>query len=97
MKSAMPCNRRQQSAIIGKGMQRQIAASGPQMQETEPWLSLEQIAQHVGVSTDTIHRWIRKRDMPAFKVGRLWKFKASKVDEWVQAGTSKPNSEEDEG
>lgn len=78
-------------------MQRQIVAPGPQMQETEPWLSLEQIAQHVGVSTDTIHRWIRKRDMPAFKVGRLWKFKASKVDEWVQAGTSTQTSEEDEG
>jgi hypothetical protein len=24
--------------------------------------------------------------MPAHKVGRLWKFKASQVDEWVQAG-----------
>jgi excisionase family DNA binding protein len=64
------------------------------MTETEPWLSLEQIAQHVGVSTDTIHRWIRLRDMPAHKVGRLWKFKVSQVDAWVRAGTSKQDSEE---
>ncbi len=24
----------------------------------EPWVSLEEIAEHLGVSTDTIHRWI---------------------------------------
>ncbi|WP_440131409.1 hypothetical protein [Canibacter zhuwentaonis] len=26
-----------------------------------------------------------KRDMPAYKVGRLWKFKLSEVDEWVRS------------
>jgi len=52
----------------------------------EPWFSLEQIAEHLGVSQDTVHRWIRGRKMPAHKVGHLWKFKVSQVDEWVQAG-----------
>lgn len=52
----------------------------------EPWVSLEGIAEHLGVSTDTIHRWIRNRKMPAHQVGRLWKFKISHVDKWVQAG-----------
>ena len=52
----------------------------------EPWVSLEDIGEHLGVSTDTVHRWIRNRKMPAHKVGRLWKFKISKVDEWVEAG-----------
>lgn len=52
----------------------------------EPWISLEDIAQHLGVSQDTVHRWIRNRDMPAHQVGRLWKFKVSQVDEWVQTG-----------
>lgn len=52
----------------------------------EPWLSLEEIAKHLGVSTDTVHRWIRSRRMPANKVGRLWKFKADEVDAWVRSG-----------
>lgn len=52
----------------------------------ETWVSLEEIAQHLGVSQDTVHRWIRLRALPAHKVGRLWKFKISQVDEWVQAG-----------
>ena len=50
----------------------------------EPWLSLENIARHLGVSQDTIHRWIRKRGMPAHQIGRLWKFKVSEVDDWVR-------------
>ena len=51
----------------------------------EPWVSLEDIAKQLGVSTDTVHRWIRNRKMPAHQVGRLWKFKISHVDKWVQA------------
>jgi len=56
------------------------------MMKPEPWVSLEEIAEHLGVSTDTVHRWIRKRKMPAHQVGRLWKFKISQVDKWVEAG-----------
>ena len=52
----------------------------------EPWVSLEDIALHLGVSQDSIHRWIRNRSMPAHQIGRLWKFKISEVDEWVRAG-----------
>jgi len=53
------------------------------MFEAERWYSLEEIADHLGVSKDTIHRWIRSRNMPAHKIGRLWKFKVSEVDRWV--------------
>ena len=53
--------------------------------KNEAWVSLEEIAVHIGVSKDTIHRWIRNREMPAHKVGRLWKFMVSEVDDWVRA------------
>ena len=49
----------------------------------EPWVSLEEIALHLGVSQDSIHRWIRKRSMPAHQICRLWKFNISQVDEMV--------------
>lgn len=58
----------------------------------EPWVSLEEIAQHLGVSQDTVHRWIRQRGMPAHKVGHFWKFKVSKVDAWVEAGKGEEES-----
>jgi len=52
----------------------------------EPWVSLEAIAEHLGVSTDTVHRWIRARKLPAHKAGRLWKFQIEEVNEWVRSG-----------
>lgn len=56
------------------------------MDQAEKWSSLEEIAEHLGVSKDTIYRWIAKKQMPAHKVGKLWKFKISEVDEWVTKG-----------
>jgi excisionase family DNA binding protein len=52
----------------------------------ERWLSVEEIAAHLGVNPDTIYKWIGRKKMPAHKLGRLWKFLASEVDQWVKAG-----------
>ncbi|MGZ3634331.1 MAG: helix-turn-helix domain-containing protein [Parachlamydiaceae bacterium] len=56
------------------------------MNETERWLSVEEIAAHLGLSKETIYRWLDKEKIPAHRVGRLWKFKASEVDQWVKKG-----------
>ncbi len=48
----------------------------------EKWVTLKEIQAYLGVGRDTILQWIEKREMPAYKVGRLWKFKYSEVDEW---------------
>lgn len=50
------------------------------------WFSVEEIAEYLGVSKDTIYAWINKRSMPAHRIGRLWKFKTDEVDEWVRSG-----------
>jgi len=55
-----------------------------EVQMIEPWLSVENIAEHLGVTRDSIYRWIDAKGLPAHKIGRLWKFKASEVDEWVR-------------
>ncbi len=52
----------------------------------EPWVNLEAVAEHLAVSTDTVRRWIREREMPAHKVGGMWRFKVSEVDSWVREG-----------
>jgi excisionase family DNA binding protein len=53
---------------------------------TEPWVSVEQVAQHLGVAKDTVYRWREHRGLPAHRVGRLWKFRLSEVDDWVRDG-----------
>lgn len=52
---------------------------------SERWLSVDEIAEHLGVSRDTIYNWLKKK-MPAHKFGKLWKFKTSEVDAWIKAG-----------
>lgn len=52
------------------------------------WLSVEEIAQYLGISKDTVYTWIKKKEMPAHKIGRLWKFKKDQVDEWVHKSGS---------
>ena len=53
---------------------------------TERWLSVDEIAVHLGVNPDMIYKWITRKSMPALKLGRLWTFLASEVDQRVKGG-----------
>lgn len=57
----------------------------------EPWVSVEDVAKHLGVTKDSVYRWIETRHLPAHKVGRLFKLKLTEVDEWVRAGGAHEN------
>ncbi|MCF6246619.1 MAG: helix-turn-helix domain-containing protein [Desulfobacula sp.] len=48
------------------------------------WLSVDEIGDYLGVKRDTVYKWISDKNMPAHKVGRLWKFKKDEVDQWVR-------------
>lgn len=54
----------------------------------EPWVALKEVAQHLQVSDETIHRWITGRGMPAHRAGRVWRFKLSEVDTWIRSGSA---------
>ena len=56
------------------------------------WLSIGEICKYLGVSNDTVYKWIDKYKMPAHRMGRLWKFKKEEVDEWVVGGGADENT-----
>jgi len=58
------------------------------MTNEERWLSVEEIAVHMGVSKETVYRWLERGTIPSHRIGKLWKFKATEVDEWVREGGS---------
>lgn len=61
------------------------------------WLSVEEIATYLGVSRDTVYRWIDGRGFPAHKIGRSWRAQVAEIDEWVRSGegAEKPDSIEE--
>ncbi len=55
------------------------------------WMSVEEIAEYLGVSRDSVYNWVTQGKMPGHKVGRQWKFKKDEIDEWVRSGGSADN------
>ncbi|HAT4697447.1 helix-turn-helix domain-containing protein [Legionella pneumophila serogroup 1] len=51
------------------------------------WLSVDEISEYLGIKRDTVYKWINEKGMPAHKIGRLWKFKTSQVDAWIEGGS----------
>ncbi len=55
------------------------------MVSEEPWVGITEVAAHLGVSKDTVYRWVDTHGLPARRVGRLFRFRLSQVDEWVES------------
>lgn len=56
--------------------------------ETEKWVNLEEIADHMGLSKDTIRNYIKKDQIPYYRIGKQYKFKISEIDAWIESGKS---------
>jgi len=50
------------------------------------YLSVAEICTYLGIKRDTVYKWISEKKLPAHRIGKLWKFKISEVDEWVKNG-----------
>lgn len=60
----------------------------------EKWVSVEEIAEHLAVSKDSVYAWISNKGMPAHRIGKKWRFKRSEVDAWVVSGSAAEPPEE---
>lgn len=55
----------------------------------EKWINIDEAADYFGVKPATVRDWIRKgKGIPAYKIGKQWKFKYSELDAWVNSGKS---------
>ena len=53
------------------------------------WISVDEAADYLGVKATTILEWIKKgSDIPAYKIGKQWKFKINELDDWIKSGKS---------
>jgi excisionase family DNA binding protein len=50
--------------------------------ERPPILTLDNVAEYLRVHPSTIYRLLKKKRLPAFKVGRDWRFNLESIDLW---------------
>ena len=53
--------------------------------ENEKWVNIEDVAEHLSVTPDTVRSWVRSGKLPANKVGKRYKFRLSEIDKLVLA------------
>ena len=66
------------------------------MSQNEKWMSVDEIAAYLGISKESVYKWLEKRKIPAHRIGKLWKFQPSEVDDWVRKGGATPNQQNNE-
>lgn len=55
----------------------------------DTWLTLAQVMDYVKISKASIHRLLAEKKIPAYKVGRLWRFKKEELDQWIVSSEAK--------
>ena len=89
-------------AVVGEGSHRRKArrAGKPGMEEnvvekatgtmadSREVMNIRQASQYLGVSPDTLYKYVGEQKIPAFKLGNRWRFKKSRLDQWMEEKSS---------
>jgi len=54
------------------------------MTDSREVMNIRQASQYLGVSPDTLYKYVNEQKIPAFKLGNRWRFKKSKLDQWME-------------
>lgn len=54
------------------------------MSEAVKWHTMDEIAEHLDVSRDTLTKLIKDKGFPGHQVGKKWRFDIHEVDQWVK-------------
>jgi excisionase family DNA binding protein len=58
------------------------------MADSREVMNVRQASQYLGVSPDTLYKYVGEQKIPAFKLGNRWRFKKSKLDQWMEEKSS---------
>ena len=76
---------------------RNAARSNLLVPEVREVMDIRQASDYLGISPDTLYKYASEGFVPAFKLGNRWRFKRSRLDEWmdhqseIQSGTVEPD------
>jgi len=47
-------------------------------------MNIRQASEYLGISRETLYKYIAQESIPAFKLGNRWKFKKTILDQWME-------------
>jgi excisionase family DNA binding protein len=77
-KSRGPGEPEREVGVGGKGI----------MADSREVMNIRQASQYLGVSPDTLYKYVGEQKIPAFKLGNRWRFKKSRLDQWMEEKSS---------
>ena len=51
--------------------------------EVREVMDIRQASEYLAISPDTLYKYASEGFVPAFKLGNRWRFKRSRLDEWM--------------
>jgi excisionase family DNA binding protein len=52
-------------------------------------MNVREASEYLGISPDTLYRYVYQDKIPAFKLGNRWKFKRNILDKWIERKISR--------
>jgi excisionase family DNA binding protein len=60
----------------------------PAREEVREVMDIRMASSYLGISPDTLYKYASDGFVPAFKLGNRWRFKRSRLDEWMDLQSS---------
>jgi excisionase family DNA binding protein len=54
------------------------------MERLKEVMTLREASQYLGISPDTLYKYLGEDKIPAFKLGNRWRFKKDLLDRWME-------------
>jgi excisionase family DNA binding protein len=54
------------------------------MEKQKEVMTLREASQYLGISPDTLYKYLNDDKIPAFKLGNRWRFKKDLLDRWIE-------------
>jgi len=54
------------------------------MAQPKEVMNIREASQYLGISPDTLYKYVSLERIPAFKLGNRWRFKKTVLDEWME-------------
>ena len=66
------------------------------MDEKSEFYTADELAEMLKISKRTVQRIIRRKELPAIRIGRQWRLRREWVHKWLEQKTVSAESEQDE-